>query len=368
MKMGKTICLLVALFGINAANSETVYSNHFDSLDGIFTSTGTFGGSVSLESGQLKLSGVEFNFRGAYASIEHTLYSLPYTGTLGDIQGTISWSFNLSNMDASEGGINNDFEVHLVSSNLSPDDSTQYSYALMGGGFVGNRMMLARTTHTNSPYGNEFAILVEVPSAEGLEPLPEKGSFRIDFTPSTGHWDLYAEYGADYVDPKSLSNLLGSAIDDTYIYDYLPYFTVESSNSGALFFDNLSVEITPIQPPVTTVFIDVRPDSDINNINLKSSGVVPVAVFGTDTFDVNTIDLESIDLSGAKVVTVGNNNKMLYYFDDINGDLSTDLVIKAEISDLDLEVEDGSATVILGAETYDGELLRGEDVVRIVAR
>lgn len=43
-------------------------------------------------------------------------------------------------------------------------------------------------------------------------------------------------------------------------------------------------------PPVIEVPIDIKPGSDRNPINLKSKGVVPVALFGAEDFDVTWID------------------------------------------------------------------------------
>jgi hypothetical protein len=48
--------------------------------------------------------------------------------------------------------------------------------------------------------------------------------------------------------------------------------------------------IIPQEPPIQVVDIDVKPGSDRNPINLKSKGVVPVALFGAEDFDVTWID------------------------------------------------------------------------------
>jgi hypothetical protein len=46
------------------------------------------------------------------------------------------------------------------------------------------------------------------------------------------------------------------------------------------------------------VSVDIKPGSCPNPLNVKSSGVLPVAILGTADFDVTTIDATSIRLAG----------------------------------------------------------------------
>ena len=52
-------------------------------------------------------------------------------------------------------------------------------------------------------------------------------------------------YGDHYVDPMGVTQRLGTAFDSTYVNDYLPYFTIEGENDGAVFFDNLIITVIP---------------------------------------------------------------------------------------------------------------------------
>jgi hypothetical protein len=45
------------------------------------------------------------------------------------------------------------------------------------------------------------------------------------------------------------------------------------------------------------VFVDIKPASWPNPFQLKSKGVLPVAICGTEDFDVTTIDPETIRLT-----------------------------------------------------------------------
>jgi len=52
------------------------------------------------------------------------------------------------------------------------------------------------------------------------------------------------------------------------------------------------------RPVIPEVTIDIKPQSCPNPLNVKSQGVLPAAVLGTENFDVNNINVESILLQG----------------------------------------------------------------------
>jgi hypothetical protein len=54
----------------------------------------------------------------------------------------------------------------------------------------------------------------------------------------------------------------------------------------------------PTDPSATDVAIDIKPQSCVNQVNVKSKGVLTVAVFGTETFDVMSLDPSSVLLEG----------------------------------------------------------------------
>lgn len=81
--------------------------------------------------------------------------------------------------------------------------------------------------------------------------------------------------------------------------------------------------------PIITVQIDVKPGSDPNCFNINGHGVVPVAILGSQTFNVQDIDTESLKF-GALEVRMRGNKGPLCSFDDSNGDGYTDLVCQFE--------------------------------------
>lgn len=69
-------------------------------------------------------------------------------------------------------------------------------------------------------------------------------------------------------------------------------------NTGERFdFWHGDMTIGPFSIPEISVFVDIKPTSCPNPLNLKSKGVLPVAILGTEDFDVTQIDPESINLT-----------------------------------------------------------------------
>jgi hypothetical protein len=109
-------------------------------------------------------------------------------------------------------------------------------------------------------------------------------------------------------------------------------------------------------PYWTGVTIDVKPGSDPNSINLKSKGVVPVAVLTTDEFDASTVDPTTVLFAGASPVR--------WAFEDVDGDGDVDVLFHFETEELGLNQDSTQAT--LTADTTDGKHIRGTDSVNIV--
>jgi hypothetical protein len=77
------------------------------------------------------------------------------------------------------------------------------------------------------------------------------------------------------------------------------------------------------------VAIDIKPGSDPNSINLKSKGVISVAILGSDTFDVALVDVDTLVFGPDYALPAHDLNDPLVYADhlqDVNGDGFMDLV------------------------------------------
>jgi hypothetical protein len=125
-----------------------------------------------------------------------------------------------------------------------------------------------------------------------------------------------------------------------------------------------------LQYPAPDVLIDIKPGGNPNTINLRSKGVLPVAILSSEEadneFDATTIDPSTVQLAGAGVAVRGKN-KYMAHEEDVNGDGLTDLVVQIEIKNLNPDkLEDGSA--ILTAQTSNGVEITGSDKISIVPR
>jgi hypothetical protein len=60
--------------------------------------------------------------------------------------------------------------------------------------------------------------------------------------------------------------------------------------------------LTIVPQPAIQVAVDIKPTSCPNPLNVKSSGILPAAVLGSEELDVNTIDATSIELAGVGAV------------------------------------------------------------------
>lgn len=259
--MKAVTALILAWTAASPLMASSVYQNSFDnpgSLDD-FTIYGEEFVSytppalhaVSIDDGQLRIDTDYLRPNGptaypvllgmAQLSVNtSTTFGSGYNAILSQNNGLVSWSFNLSNQD---GTYNNSFSCILASTkanSYSSEGGFAQGYALNGGGMVGNRLALRRFDYG---MGGGGEMLIDI--TEGLGPLPDKGSFRITFDPSTSEWSLYGETGPHYTDPTQVDSLLGSAVDNTYTHTETGYFGLVGRTTGTNYFDNVSVDVVP---------------------------------------------------------------------------------------------------------------------------
>ena len=115
--------------------------------------------------------------------------------------------------------------------------------------------------------------------------------------------------------------------------------------------------------PFEMVGLDIKPGDAANTINLKSGGVISVAILGSATFDPLTVDPETVTLAGARVATRGKGVPMTSA-SDVNHDGYPDLVLFFRTQDLQLTRS--STEAVLYGTTFSGQRIRGADSVRIV--
>ena len=137
----------------------------------------------------------------------------------------------------------------------------------------------------------------------------------------------------------------------------------------------LTLEKFAPPPPVIEVPVDVKPMSWPNPLNVNKKGVLPVAILGTEDFDVSQIDPASILLEGVSPLRwaledVGAPGDPLAGPDGI-----MDLSLKFEAQEIVAalgDVNDGDvlALHLTGnlKEEFSGTPIEGEDVVRIIKK
>ena len=129
-------------------------------------------------------------------------------------------------------------------------------------------------------------------------------------------------------------------------------------SSGGQFGDPLGIAIVPILG--TQVAIDIKPGSFPNSINLKSKGVIPVAILSTNSFDASSVDPSTVAFGpgGAGIAHIAG------HINDVNDDGILDLVLHFRTQETGIACGDTTATLI--GETFDGQTVEGEDSVRTV--
>ena len=135
--------------------------------------------------------------------------------------------------------------------------------------------------------------------------------------------------------------------------------------------------------PYMEVAVDIKPGSCPNPLNLKSNGVLPVAILGSEAFDVSTIDIASIRLAGvaparsnyedvASPVVDGNECACSTEGPDGYVDLTLKFKTQDIVAELATEPADlykGNTLILtLTGNLIDGTVVDGTDCVVIVGK
>ncbi|MBI5079096.1 C40 family peptidase [Candidatus Wolfebacteria bacterium] len=143
----------------------------------------------------------------------------------------------------------------------------------------------------------------------------------------------------------------------TILAENIPLSQIPSEGYGVVVEENGSIN------PFIPVPIDIKPGSLPNSINLGSKGMVPIAIFGSATFNVAQINLATITLANTPIKLKRDGQPMASY-EDVNGDGFTDIVIHIITEALQLTSSDVKAE--LNGSLLDGSKIKGSDSVRIV--
>lgn len=110
-----------------------------------------------------------------------------------------------------------------------------------------------------------------------------------------------------------------------------------------------------LEPPTIPVEIDIKPGSDKNPINLKSSGVIPVAILTTASFDATSVDPLTVIFGPAGSQEAHGKG----HIEDVDADGDLDLVLHARTKETGILLGDTEACLI--GMTFDATPIEGCD-------
>lgn len=195
--------------------------------------------------------------------------------------------------------------------------------------------------------------------------------YAYQFSPETSEWTRhpFPRTLTLPIEPYYGSKL---ALINGYVYLTHTYDTTTHENSERAF----KVKICEL---ALTVAVDIKPGSCPNPLNVKNKGLLPVAILGTEDFDVNGIDMASIRLEDVAPIRSSYEDVATPVVDgnecDCNSagpDDYTDLTLKfktQEIVEALGDVNDGDVlSLTLTGSLSDETPIEGEDCVSIVGR
>lgn len=110
--------------------------------------------------------------------------------------------------------------------------------------------------------------------------------------------------------------------------------------------------------------IDIKPDSDTNEIPIRTERVFPIAIFGSEKLEVTKINPRTIRVTAAGKKLVGRADTRSCRREDINGDSLEDLI--CNVKTVAFRLDAGELLLTLVAETYEHEPLKAEGTIMIV--
>ena len=119
-------------------------------------------------------------------------------------------------------------------------------------------------------------------------------------------------------------------------------------------------------PEPVQVEIDVKPGDQINTVNTRSHGVIPVAVLTTPDFDAAGIDGSTACFGDAEDRSQVDCSELTGAgaLEDVDGDGDRDLMLHFHTDETG--IDEGDESACLSAATFDGVVVEGCDAISTV--
>jgi hypothetical protein len=119
------------------------------------------------------------------------------------------------------------------------------------------------------------------------------------------------------------------------------------------------IDFGPEYAAIRAIAVDIKPGSEANRINPASRGVIPVAIFGSESLDVADLDLATLSFGPGAAAPWQRGRARLT---DVNRDGFTDLVSHFWMSETG--IARGDTEACLSGRTRDGAAFQGCDAIR----
>jgi probable HAF family extracellular repeat protein len=197
----------------------------------------------------------------------------------------------------------------------------------------------------------------EITSYESVDPnvILGPGTYFALFAPQTAEIN---DVGVLLSSASNPFDYQGEAIITIGTFD--PSTGLPANNPPSLDRARIAVRILGIAPVSRLVSIDIRPGSDSNKLDPDSKKEMNVAILSVDGFDALTVKPTTVRFgaigNGAAPVRAGRR--------DVDGNGKTDLLLRFEIQDTEIECGDNSA--VLTGQTSNGESILGSGSINTV--
>ena len=184
-------------------------------------------------------------------------------------------------------------------------------------------------------------------------------------------WSFTIAWGDGTAESEGATNTQDAPITDSHQYCVAGVYTVSLSVADKD--DGVGMDDLELTVEFLSVGVDIKPGGNNNPVNLKSKGVIPIAILSNVDFDATAIDLASLGIGDGTdpdtPVATRPNGTYQANEKDVDGDGLIDLVVHVRVDELVANGDLTAATTSLGVRGFLGDGCTnffGEDAVTVV--